>query len=75
MISPLPRNKRAKNPRQVEGGEEVETSDEDPAADAPKNSQPNTVPVERKSKRESEQAGDKKSGDFTNNPFAQIETK
>jgi translation initiation factor IF-3 len=75
MISPLPRNKRAKNPRQVEGGAEAEPSDEEPADPEPKSDQPGTVPIERKSKREADQAGDKKSGDFTNNPFAQIETK
>jgi translation initiation factor IF-3 len=71
MISPLPRNKRAKNPRQVEGGEEAEAPDEDPAADAPKNHQPNAVPVDRGSKP----GGAEKSGDFTNNPFEQIQTK
>ncbi|HEX4264806.1 MAG TPA: translation initiation factor IF-3 [Verrucomicrobiae bacterium] len=75
MISPLPRNKRAKNPRQVEGGEETESSDEDPAPDAPKNDEAGTVPIERKSKRDSDQPEDKKSGNFTNNPFVQIETK
>ncbi|HEY2082631.1 MAG TPA: translation initiation factor IF-3 [Verrucomicrobiae bacterium] len=75
MISPLPRNKRAKNPRQVEGGDAAESSDEDTAAHEPKNDQPDTVQIERKSKRESGQPEDKKSGNFTNNPFAQIETK
>ena len=75
MISPLPRNKRAKNPRQVEGGEEATPPDEDPASHESKNHQSNTVPIERKSKRESEQTGDKKSGDFANNPFEQIEIK
>jgi len=73
MISPLPRNKRAKNPRQVEGGEEAEASDEDPADHAPKNPKPNTVQVDRGSKKES--GGSDKSGDFTNNPFEQIQTK
>jgi len=71
MISPLPRNKRAKNPRQVEGGEE-ETEGEPASGHETKNHQPNTVPIERKPK-----AGEpeKKPGDFSNNPFAQIETK
>ena len=77
MISPLPRNKRAKNPRQVEGGDEADTSseasDEDPASEAPKNHQPDKVKVDRGTKRES--GAPEKSGDFTNNPFAQIETK
>jgi translation initiation factor IF-3 len=74
MISPLPRNKRAKNPRQVEGGEEAEPSDEDPAADAPKNHHDETVPIDRKGKQDADHA-DKKSGNFTNNPFEQIQTK
>src|SRR4029079_18175756 len=39
MISPLPRNKRAKNPRQVEGADEEQSSDEDPA-DKPQNHAP-----------------------------------
>ena len=70
MISPLPRNKRAKNPRQVEGGEEAEDADE-PAAPAPQNHQPNTVPI--KSKKDS--GTPEKAGNFTNNPFEQIQTK
>jgi translation initiation factor IF-3 len=75
MISPLPRNKRAKNPRQVEGGEEAESPDEDPAAHAPKNHHDETVHVDRKGKRDANHADDKKSGNFTNNPFEQIQTK
>jgi translation initiation factor IF-3 len=74
MISPLPRNKRAKNPRQVEGAEEAEGEDE-PEAEAPKNESPNKVEIDRKSKKDSGPAGEKKSGDFTNNPFEQIQTK
>jgi translation initiation factor IF-3 len=73
MISPLPRNKRAKNPRQVEGGDEAEDSDEEPAEPAPKNDQPNAVPVDRGSKKDS--GAPDKSGNFTNNPFEQIQTK
>ena len=77
MISPLPRNKRAKNPRQVEGGDdaESESSDEDPADHPPKHDQPETVQIDRKGKRDSDQAADKKSGNFSNNPFEQIQTK
>jgi translation initiation factor IF-3 len=79
MISPLPRNKRAKNPRQVEGGAEGEDGGDDgeaegePApAQSPKDHQPDTVQIERKPK-----AGqpDQKPGNFSNNPFAQIDTK
>jgi translation initiation factor IF-3 len=76
MISPLPRNKRAKNPRQVEGGDETKAPEEGAAPHAPKNHQPDTVPIERKSKRnEAEPAAGQKSGNFANNPFAQIEIK
>jgi translation initiation factor IF-3 len=72
MISPLPRNKRAKNPRQVEGEHEAH-GDQDHAhhEPAPKNHQPNTVQVDRGSKSGTQE----KSGDFTNNPFEQIQTK
>jgi len=76
MISPLPRNKRAKNPRQVEGAEHEDeelASDED-AAEKPKESQPqhpDTVQVDRGSKPGTQE----KSGNFSNNPFAHIQTK
>jgi translation initiation factor IF-3 len=77
MISPLPRNKRAKNPRAVEGsgeGEgEGEPSDED-ASDKPKNHTPqpsDTVEIDRGSKPGAKE----KSGNFSNNPFEQIQTK
>ncbi len=73
MISPLPRNKRAKNPRQVEG-EEAEPQRAQAAPRAPQNHQADTVQIERKSKRnEPEQSPGQKTGDFANNPFAQIE--
>jgi translation initiation factor IF-3 len=66
MISPLPRNKRAKHPGQLEGG-----------APAPVPAQPevnhhsNSVHVERPAKAEEAQP----SGSFSNNPFAQLEVK
>jgi translation initiation factor IF-3 len=76
MISPLPRNKRAKNPRQVEGAELAEGAEVPPESAAPQSEQPTTVQIERKPKRnEPEPSSDQKSGSFTNNPFAQIETK
>ena len=71
MISPLPRNKRAKNPRQVEGEEESQEG-EGPESPA-QNHQSNAVKIERKSKREgAQQSGDQKPG-FANNPFEQID--
>ncbi len=75
MISPLPRNKRAKNPRAVEehGDGEGEPSDED-AAHKPKHHEPehsNKVEIDRGSKSGTQE----KSGNFTNNPFAHIQSK
>ena len=67
MISPLPRNKRAKNPRGEAAGEAAQ------APQAAHQQQPNTVPIERKPKQG--KAGDQKAGDFSNNPFAGIEIK
>ncbi len=68
MITPLPRNKRAKGPPQTEGGAESATPAarvERPQAEAP-------------ARRESEQeppAAEPKSSGFSNNPFAQLEIK
>jgi translation initiation factor IF-3 len=71
MISPLPRNKRAKNPRAVEehDGDEGEPSDEE-TAESPKNpapEQPNKVQIKKDS--------DTPDKAFSNNPFEQIQTK
>jgi translation initiation factor IF-3 len=66
MISPLPRNKRAKHPGQVEGG---------PAPSSPPrhdgNNRPETVPIERAAKPEETRPAVA----FSNNPFAQLEAK
>jgi len=70
MISPLPRNKRAKNPRQVEGEQEEHDEGDDAPEPAPKNHQaenPNKVHVKKDSG-----AAEKP---FSNNPFEQIQTK
>jgi translation initiation factor IF-3 len=65
MISPLPRNKRAKNPHQAEGG---------PAPAAVVNShQPNAAPPPPKNK--ASVPDESKSGGFANNPFSKIEVK
>jgi translation initiation factor IF-3 len=67
MISPLPRNKRAKNPQQVEGTAPT------PAVSVDHNNHANaTVPVERPTKAPQSEP---KSGGFANNPFAQLEVK
>lgn len=64
MISPLPRNKRAKNPNQ----HPISGESAPPPADEPK-PQPNKVHVERKPQTDPEQ----KPQGFTNNPFSQLE--
>lgn len=74
MISPLPRNKRAKNPRQVEEPADQEEGDEDTDHSAPEShpDQPKPVQIEGKSKQG--QPG-QKPDNFGNNPFAQIDIK
>jgi translation initiation factor IF-3 len=70
MISPLPRNKRAKNPQHASG--------EVPAPVPAHPSQTHSVPVvvEQKSKPHSHPPSPgKKSEGFSNNPFAQLEVK
>ena len=77
MISPLPRNKRAKNPRGEEGSTEGSTSAETAAEAAPasnhaaNNNNGTPVPIERAAKSPSEPR--EKSGAFSNNPFASLE--
>lgn len=66
MISPLPRNKRAKNPQQIEGSSS-------PAPTALR-FEPNNRPVPVAAEREA-QPEQARSGGFVNNPFAQLEIK
>lgn len=76
MISPLPRNKRAKNPNRAEGDGAESPRTESVAPRPVQNHQPNTVQIERKPKRqEPESSGGHKQDSFANNPFAQIEIK
>jgi len=68
MISPLPRNKRAKHPRQLEGQEPGAGSS--PRQDNHNNNNHGApVRVEKPAKPQPDQ----KSGNFGNNPFAQLE--
>ena len=67
MVSPLPRNKRAKHPGQIEG--EAPRTTPEPALE--ENHQPAPVPINRPPRPETEP----KPGAFVNNPFAQIEAK
>jgi translation initiation factor IF-3 len=72
MISPLPRNKRAKNPRQVEGTESHDG--EGPVARPQQSHEPNAVQIERP-KQSKPQSGEQKPEGFVNNPFEQIQVK
>jgi translation initiation factor IF-3 len=67
MITPLPRNKRARHPQQLEGGAPAPA----PTAPAVNNHQPAPVKVERSPQPEES----KQVGSFANNPFAQLEVK
>jgi translation initiation factor IF-3 len=75
MISPLPRNKRAKNPRQTEGAGSAlpaparveQNNHSEPARAA------NHIPAERPASPA--RATESKSGGFANNPFEHLEVK
>lgn len=69
MITPLPRNKRAKHPR-AEGAETVKSSPPPQPAHVENNHDNGGVHIERPAKP---QPAEPKSGGFANNPFAQIE--
>jgi translation initiation factor IF-3 len=77
MISPLPRNKRAKNPRQPEGG------DGEPAATAAPDGQPPPKPRPQASppapaqpvRIERSSTPQPATGGFNNNPFAGLDIK
>jgi translation initiation factor IF-3 len=66
MISPLPRNKRAKNPRQPEDEGEAPAPQPHPGG----NHQGTPVQIERPAKSPARQSD---SESFSNNPFAQLE--
>jgi translation initiation factor IF-3 len=68
MISPLPRNKRARNPHQP-GGETAAPAVSSPAPLA------SAAPPPLNSKPPASRAADPKSAGFANNPFAQLEIK
>jgi translation initiation factor IF-3 len=68
MITPLPRNKRAKNPHQAEGREPAAIAP--PPVETPRPPAPMRVDMERKPPAEEPQ-----SDGFSNNPFAQLEIK
>jgi translation initiation factor IF-3 len=70
MISPLPRNKRAKNPRQSD-----EPSSEDSGPPLPKPAPPRPIPAKFSNPANTPAATEPKPGGFTNNPFSQLNIK
>jgi translation initiation factor IF-3 len=65
MVSPLPRNKRARNPRQAEGGHAPVVATNNHPVPAAKPTPKSPAPV----------SGEAKPGGFANNPFTKIEVK
>src|SRR5262245_60337137 len=68
MISPLPRSKRPKNPREALLSQPAPAANSDQHRSEPR--QANTVPIDRGNP----QGGDKQGG-FSNSPFAELEIK
>ncbi len=68
MITPLPRNKRAKNPNQAADGAAPPEAASEPHSEPPQHGEP--VRVEKPGRP---QADGEKQGGFNNSPFAQLE--
>jgi len=66
MISPLPRNKRAKHPNQLDGA---------PPPLPPQRAEPNHHPVSTPAQKPAKGDDSKSSSGFSNNPFAELEVK
>jgi translation initiation factor IF-3 len=87
MLSPLPRNKRAKNPRQseddVEGGDEdeghedvhAEESEPEVKEQTPPPSKPKEQAKAKESKKVPTNAAEKSGSNFGSTPFAQLDVK
>jgi len=73
MISPLPRNKRAKHPGQSEGAPAAEEVFEEESAPVAPQPRQNTVPIDRAPRPRDEEKSPENA--FGNNPFAQLEIK
>lgn len=71
MVSPLPRNKRAKNPRQSEGPLDESSGVTEPKPPAPSKPSPPKVTAPAASQPEP----DPPAGGFNNNPFTQLEIR
>ena len=74
MISPLPRNKRARNPQQIEGAQAPQPARPAPVVQGPEtNHHPEPVRIERPSKPQAVEAGKTSESGFVNNPFEQLQ--
>jgi translation initiation factor IF-3 len=74
MISPLPRNKRPKNPHQLESGQAPPPARPAPVVQAPEtNHRPEPVRIERPARPHAVEAGNNNGSGFVNNPFEQLE--
>jgi translation initiation factor IF-3 len=72
MISPLPRNKRARNPQRPANQEARPAEAPEPA---PQPERPAPVGKEQQPQHATEAPGEPRTGEFANHPFAQLETK
>jgi hypothetical protein len=73
MISPLPRNKRAKHPGEVGGAPEAEGAGRDESTRAMPQPHSNIVPINRDERPRDEEQTQESA--FGHNPFAQLEIK
>jgi translation initiation factor IF-3 len=74
MLSPLPRNKRAKNPRQVEGNGPPDSNSDD-NGDPERDDETQTKEASIAPKLTNADANNQPSGEFSNEPFNQLDTK
>lgn len=75
MITPLPRAKRAKGPRQAEEGETIPAAPLPPTPPSPRPQALQPAAPARPERDCTVPSGEPRSGGFSNNPFAQLEIK
>jgi translation initiation factor IF-3 len=72
MISPLPRNKRAKSPRPLEGAPTAASAKSDGERERPSN---NEAKPKKSPAHDNDLSGEDQPGGFGNNPFSQLDIK
>jgi len=75
MLSPLPRNKRAKNPRQFDGSSSPSTLDADNSEPDENHEEKKANLVQVNNKAAATSNGGNTAGGFANNPFDQLDAK